>query len=391
MRDTEGELEQVGHIRDEIVLFCLVAKKVPRRPLRHARSRIIALSEIGLAAHLVALVGEHLHDASENAIDELASDFLLSVGCSLLDAWAVTFHTFGHHQALLHLLEGSLLLFLPFSGHFGFKSALDGSKTCTESLTGTVDESCKSRNARLDDSLMRLRDFFVVAEPLMILHPLQDHRFGALERSFLDRLECPDEVDQVTILLPDASEVLAISLVLNPLKLCLEVQSVTHLIEQKGEEEVAVTISEGREPCRFIIVKRRSESIAAGKRVSDRAEDSACDIEIGQEQSVVQPLLHLLPVHSDVVVEVGLGVNRVDQVIDAQVCVISVRVSEFHSDEERVHLEEVLGGGERLLGLPEVLVSVALADDGLMCHSVEFILILLAKLLQGLLVVQGAT
>ena len=109
----------------------------------------------------------------------------------------------------------------------------------------------------------------------------------------------------------------------------------------------------------------------------------------------MQPLSHLLPVHSHVVIEVSLSINRVHKVIDAQVCVLSVRVREFHSDEERVHLEVVLGGGEGLLRLPEVLVSVALADDWrltiLMGHSVEFILVLLTKLFHGLLVVQSTT
>ena len=110
----------------------------------------------------------------------------------------------------------------------------------------------------------------------------------------------------------------------------------------------------------------------------------------------MQLLLHLLPVHSDVVIQVGPGVNRVHQVIDAQVCALSVRVREFHSDEERVHLKVVLRGGKGLLGLIEILVSVALIDDGrlisiFMRDSVEFILVLLAKLFQGLLVVHDAT
>ena len=296
----------------------------------------------------------------------------------------------------MHLLEDSLfLLLLPFDGLSGLESALDGSKTSAESLTGPVNESCESRNARLNHGLMRLRDFFILAEPRVVLHPLHNERLHVLVRGILNRLERDDEVDQIAVLLPDTSEVLAVSLVLDPLELGLEVQSVTHLVEQEGEEEVAPARLEGHEAGQFELVHSVGEGVAAGKRVSDGAEDSSRCVEVGQEHGVVQPLIHLLPVHSHVVIEVSSSINRVHKVIDAQVCVLSVRVCKFHSDEERVHLEVVLGGGEGILRLPEVLVSVALADDWrltiLMGHSVEFIFVLLAKLFHGLLVVQGTT
>ena len=296
----------------------------------------------------------------------------------------------------MHLLEDFLLLLpLPLEGLSGLESALDGSKTGAKSLTGTVNESSQSRNARLNDGLMRLSDFFIFAEPLVVLHPLHNERLHVLVRGILNRLESDDEVDQIAVLLPDTSEVLAVSLVLDPLELRLEVQSVTHLIEQEGEEEVAPARLEGHEAGQFELVHGVGEGIAAGERVSNGAEDSSCCVEVRQEHGIVHPLLHLIPVLCHVVIEVGSGINRVHKVIDAQVCVLSVRVREFHSDEERVHLEVVLGLGEGFLIHHKVLVSVALADDWrltiLMGHSIEFILVLLVKLFHGLLVVQSTT
>ena len=296
----------------------------------------------------------------------------------------------------MHLLEDSLFfLLLPFDGLSGLESALDGSKTGAESLTGPMNESCESRNARLNHGLMRLRDFFILAEPRVVLHPLHNERLHILVGGIFDRLERDDEVDQIAVLLPDTSEVLAVSLVLDPLELGLEVQSVTHLVEQEGEEEVAPARLEGHEAGQFELVHGVGEGIAAGERVSDGAEDSSCCVEVRQEHGIVHPLLHLIPVFCHVVIEVGSGINRVHKVIDAQVCVLSVRVREFHSDEERVHLEVVLGLGEGFLIHHKVLVSVALADDWrlttLMGHSIEFILVLLVKLFHGLLVVQSTT
>jgi len=217
-----------------------------------------------LAAHLVALVREHLNDTGEDAIDELTGDFLLGVGGSLSHFRCAVLHTLGHQEALLHLLEDSLfLLLLPFDGLSGLESALNGSNAGTKSLTGAVNESCESRNARLNHGLMRLRDFFILAEPRVVLHPLHNKRLHVLVRGILDRLEGDDEVDQIAVLLPDTSEVLAVSLVLDPLELGLEVQSVTHLVEQEGEEEVAPARLEGHEAGQFVLVHGVGKGVAA--------------------------------------------------------------------------------------------------------------------------------
>lgn len=127
-----------------------------------------------------------------------------------------------HQQALLLL---KLELLLPGS-HFGLKNTLESSNAGSKGFTSTVNEIGESRNARLDNSSMSIRDlivFIFVAEPLVILHPLEDERFDVLIRGALYRLEGDNQVDEITILLPHASEVLPVTLVLNPLKLRLEV------------------------------------------------------------------------------------------------------------------------------------------------------------------------
>lgn len=45
----------------------------------------------------------------------------------------------------------------------------------------------------------------------------------------------------------------------------------------------------------------------------------------------------------DIVCEVGLTVNGINNIIDAKVGVLSVSVSEFHTNDERIKLEVVFG------------------------------------------------
>ena len=264
---------------------------------------------------------------------------------------------FDHHQALLLLLLK--LVFLLLSSHFSLKSALESGDCGSEGLTSTVYEISESRNARLDNSSMSVRDLVIVVlvtKPLVVGHPLQDERFDTFERGFLNRLECDNQVDQITILLPHASEVLSVTLVLNPLKLRLEVQSVAHLIEKEGEEEVAPARLESHEARILVLVDIVDEGVAARQRVSDWSEDRACEVQVWQEQGVVQLALHLLTMHRDVVVEVSTSVYRVDKIIDAKVRVLAVSVSQLHANDERVELEEVLRSREGVLRLVKIFI-----------------------------------
>jgi len=227
----------------------------------------------------------------------------------------------------------------------------------------------------------------------VVIEPLLDEGVDRLERGFVDRLERDDKVDQVTILLPDTSVVLPVTLVLDPFKLRLEVESIAHLIEQEGEEEIAPIAVEGHESGVFIRIDIISEVVTAGQRVCDRSEDGARGVQVGKEKRLVNALFHLLIVQGSVVRIVGPAIDCIDTIIDAEVCVDAVCVGEFHTNDERVHLEEVLSGGEGLLGHP-VVVLVGLAYDGsrgLMCDAVELFLILLTQLLKGFIIVEGTT
>ena len=149
---------------------------------------------------------------------------------------------------------------------------------------------------------------------------------------------------------------MSVTLVLNPLKLRLEVQSVAHLIEKEGEEEVAPARLESHEARILVLVDIVDEGVAAWQRVSDWSEDRACEVQVWQEQGVVQLALHLFTMQRDVVVEVGTSVYRVDKIIDAKVRVLAVCVSQLHADDERVELEEVLRGREGVLGLVKIFI-----------------------------------
>lgn len=351
------------------------------------------MREVGLAADLVALVREDLDDTSEHTIEELT---IICVR-NLLDRSTVAF--FDHQQALLLLLK---LVFLLLGSHFSLKGALNRGDSGSKGLTSTVNEIRESRNARLDNSSMSFRDLVIVvilvSKPLVVLHPLQDERFDTFKGGFLNRLECENQVDQITILLPHTSEVLSVTLILNPLKLRLEVQSVAHLIEKEGEEEVAPARLESHEARILVLVHIVDEGVAAGQRVSDWPEDRACEVQVGQEQGVVQLALHLFTMHRDVVVEVGTSVYRVDNIIDAKVSVVAVRVRQLHADDERVELEEVLRRREGVLWLVKIFIRVALADHGrlkvffvvVVCDPVKLIFILFAQLVEGLLAVEDS-
>jgi len=136
------------------------------------------LSEVGFAANLIAFVGENLNDTGENTVDELASELLLGASYTLSYEGRVTLFLliFYHQEALWHLLEEDprVFLLLPLCSQSSLNGALDDSNTGAKSLTSTMDESSESRNACLNDSLLRLCYFFFVTEPLVILHPAHD-------------------------------------------------------------------------------------------------------------------------------------------------------------------------------------------------------------------------
>jgi hypothetical protein len=68
----------------------------------------------------------------------------------------------------------------------------------------------------------------------VLVVPLHGHILDALERGRLDRLESPDQVDQVSIFLPDTNVILFSFILRNTREFGLEVQSISHLIEKES-------------------------------------------------------------------------------------------------------------------------------------------------------------
>ena len=73
----------------------------------------------------------------------------------------------------------------------------------------------------------------------MIEEPLLNLRVnGGLKSCFFKRLESPDNVHQISILLPHSDVGLLLSELLNTSKFGLEAQGIPHLIEKESQEEI---------------------------------------------------------------------------------------------------------------------------------------------------------
>lgn len=71
MADTEGQLEQIGDIRDDLLLRRRVTQGPPGilLPRVDTITCVIRLCKVALAADLVAFIRENLDDARENSIN----------------------------------------------------------------------------------------------------------------------------------------------------------------------------------------------------------------------------------------------------------------------------------------------------------------------------------
>ena len=98
----------------------------------------------------------------------------------------------------------------------------------------------------------------------MILEPTGSVWIDVPERGIFDWLEGPDQVDQVTVLCPDSSIILTFLLLLDPLKLSLEIKCVTHLIEEEGQEEITPIAVESAETGSLYITYGVNELITVG-------------------------------------------------------------------------------------------------------------------------------
>ena len=68
-----------------------------------------------------------------------------------------------------------------------------------------------------------------------------------------NRVEVPYKIEQISILEPDRLEILFLSVFLNSCEFGLELKSVSHLLEEEGQEEVSPIVVELIESGNFIL------------------------------------------------------------------------------------------------------------------------------------------
>ena len=141
--------------------------------------------------------------------------------------------------------------------------------------------------------------------------------------------------------MPHAIEVLLFLQVFNTCELGLEIECVTHLVEQEGQEEVADAVVESQEASVLDCVETLDEAIAIWERVSDGTTDDLRRIKVYFEVARLGACCHVDFVDGQVVRIVGLAVKSIDDIADAQVAVV-VGFLKFHTNDEGVELSEFL-------------------------------------------------
>lgn len=126
----------------------------------------------------------------------------------------------------------------------------------------------------------------ILSQPRLILEPPFNKRVHIFERGFIDGTKVPNEVDEVAVLGPHGGEVLSLAVTLNALKFGLEAESISHLIEQEGQEELSPALIEGQEPRTFVIVHLLHKGVAVGDGIRNGAVDHSSCIQVEEEVSV---------------------------------------------------------------------------------------------------------
>jgi len=163
--------------------------------------------------------------------------------------------------------------------------------------------------------------------------------------------------------------VLFLLVVLDALELGLEVQRVTHLVEQKGEEELTGFVSESDETLRLILVDRVAESVALHDDLADWAEHDARQVKVVEPPVVGLVVLngeldlsHVVLVERDVVHQVH---PPVEALIDVEVVLIKLGTD--------LELEGILVGirvGEGVLLYDVAVIRVFLSHKGFLLRNV---------------------
>ena len=198
-----------------------------------AQTGVIALGEVTLAAVSVAIVRLSLNHSSENTVCKFHNIEEVPWLCRGLNFWLFSIcwlkmRVFWFFNSLWLLEFGSNILHLL---EWAANDSWSRSHCEAERFSCTMGQSTQSWNSDLDSCLFVI--FHFVVEPFVIVQPLFNETFHFLKRGILQRLEVPDEVDQVSVLLEDTREVLPLLFLLDSFKLGLEVECVSHLVEQK--------------------------------------------------------------------------------------------------------------------------------------------------------------
>lgn len=114
--------------------------------------------------------------------------------------------------------------------------------------------------------------------------------------------------------------------VLDTLELGLEVQGVSHLVEEEGEEEVTPVFVELDESGLFVLVDRVAKAVALDHDVSHGAKHDSCEVEVTEPPVISEVVLDLLANVSDIVLIVGDVVEDVDPCVKAFVHILVVLV-----------------------------------------------------------------
>lgn len=168
-------------------------------------------------------------------------------------------------------------------------------------------------------------------------------------------------MDQVSILLETAHIGLINVVLLDARKFGLEIERISHLIEEEGEEEVApivVKLSETFDfDARAILIKL----VAVGHCRGNGAPNHASDVQIRLKIVAVRPIFHAKSVLCYIIFEVDSVVCRVDKRLHALLGKVVVLVN-FGAQKEGRHVGVIVRLRESILRLVIAFVGGFLTD-----------------------------
>jgi hypothetical protein len=166
-------------------------------------------------------------------------------------------------------------------------------------------------------------------------------------------------VHQIAPLKPDALIVLGLLVESDVLKLLLEIQSISHLVEEESQKEISPAALETRPPVFFVLSGGLVKLIAFRKDVRHRTSYNSSCVQIH-----VEPVLVLVLGHKRLVIlEIGEVVDHKDPGVDALIGEV-VPLVELQTHEEGVHVVVLVGLREWLGQTLVALIRTRLAQLG---------------------------